>query len=278
MDEVVYKGTNRYEEFLSAARTISGKIFQIDGVVGILATGGVGRHFCDDLSDLDVIVYADEKCVKEIKKYIAVGFLRHKEISLDTPVESYQKALRAKSPSAYWSQVMRWDRENSQIMVDTEKRIENLLKEKLIFPDWEQKRILKHHCQEIEIHLMTHVELWEKRGDLINLADTLIRGTEHLILWIYAKNKKFQPYIPKWLFYYLENGLISESKYFNTVKKPYLEPTTSKAQVRELQDELLGVCEKVGVKFEYESVEEIFEKETRNWKKVSEKTRNYLGW
>lgn len=278
MDELVYKGTNRYEEFLCAARTISGKVSQIDGVVGILATGGIGRLFCDDLSDLDVIVYVDEDCVKEIKKYIAVGFLRHKEISLDTPVESYQKALRAKSPSAYWSQVMRWDRENSQIMVDTEKRIENLLKEKLIFPDWEQRRILKHHCQEIEVHLITYVEMWEKRGDLINLAHTLIRGTEHLILWIYARNKKFQPYIPKWLFYYLENGLIPESKYFSIVKKPYLEPIKSKAQVRELQNELLGVCEKVGVKFEHESVEEIFEKERRNWKNVSEKTRHYLGW
>jgi len=94
MKKVKYKGKNRYNEFLAAAKIISKKISKIEGVVGILATGGMGRGYCDDYSDLDLIVYVDDKKDKEIKKYIAVGSLIYKNIALDTPIESYQRALK----------------------------------------------------------------------------------------------------------------------------------------------------------------------------------------
>jgi len=44
MRKVKYKGKNRYNEFLSAAKIISKKTSKIEGVVGILATGGIGRR------------------------------------------------------------------------------------------------------------------------------------------------------------------------------------------------------------------------------------------
>jgi len=278
MDKLKYRGKNRYGEFLSAARIIARKISTIDHVMGILATGGIGRGYCDDYSDLDLAVYVDDEKVKEVKKYIALGYLRNKEISLDTPVESYQKALSAKSPGAFWTQVMRWDRENSVILHDTKGRIKNLLREKLIFPEWERMRLLKKHRQAAEEHLLGYFETWEKRGNNINLADALLRGTEHVILWIYAKNRKFCPYSPKWLFYYLENDLLPESKYLRTLRKPYIESMRRKIQARRVREELLEVCKKIGMEFSYGSLEEIFEKERRNWEKTSEKTRYYLGW
>jgi predicted nucleotidyltransferase len=278
MNKVKYRDKNRYNEFLSAAQIISKKISKIKGVVGILATGGLGRGYCDDYSDLDLIVYVDDKKVKKIEKYIAVGYLRYKEIELDTPVESYQKALNHKSPSKYWSQVMRWDRENSQILFDTENRIKDLLKEKLVFPDWEQKKLLRKYRREVEEHLIYNFEIWRKRGDLINLSDSLVRATEHLILWIYAKNRKFQPYIPKWLFYYLENDLVPESTYFNIIKKTYLSSFKTISHARKIRNELLKLCEKIGIKFDYKDFEDLFAQNRNNWEKASEKTRYYLSW
>jgi hypothetical protein len=278
MNKVRYRSRNRYNEFLSRAKIISKKISEIEGVVGILATGGIGRGHCDDYSDLDLIVYVENEKVKEIEKCVAVGYLRYQEIEYDTPVESYQKALNHKSPSQYWSQVMRWDRENSQILYDTENKIKNLLKEKLVFPDREQKKLLRKYRQGVEDHLKYDFEMWGKRGDLINLSDLLIRATEHIILWIYAKNKKYQPYIPKWLFYHLENGFVPESKYFNIIKKPYLEPVKSLNQARKIRNELLKLCKKTGIEFEYENVEELFERNRNNWQKASEKTKYYLSW
>lgn len=276
--KVVYKGVNRYREFLSAAKIIAGKISRIEGVVGILGTGGIGRGYCDDYSDLDLIVYVDHSRVKEIDKYIAVGGVRYKEIELDTPVESYQKALNQKSPSKYWSQVMRWDRQNSQLLFDTDDRIANLLKEKLVFPDWEQKKLVATYREDVDEYLNYNFKLWEMRGRVINLADCLIRAAEHIILWIYAKNKKFQPYAPKWLFYHLENNSVPEAKYFSVLKKAYLAPVATVTQARKVRNELIRLCKKVGIEFEYEDLEAVYEEEKNNWEKAAEKTKFYLSW
>lgn len=278
MKKLKYKGKNRYNEFLSAAKKVSRKISEIEGVIGILATGGIGRGYCDDYSDLDLIVYVDDEKFDEITKYIAVGGLRYKEIDVDTPVESYQDALNQKSPSRHWSQDARWDRENSKILFDTEGRIKSLLKEKLVFPDWEQKKLLSKYQKGVEAHLIYYFETWEKRGSSINLADTLIRASKNIILWIYAKNKKFHPYLPKWLFYYLENDLVPEAKFFSTIKKPFLGPLKTVKNLRNVRGELIELCEKIGIKLEIESIEEIFKKETENWNKASEKTKHYLSW
>jgi len=278
MKKVKYKGKNRYNEFLAAAKIISKKISKIEGVVGILATGGIGRGYCDDYSDLDLIVYVDAKRVKEIKKYIAVGALIYKDIAFDTPVESFQIALKHKSPSKYWSQVMRWDRENSQILFDTEHKIENLLKEKLVFPDWEQKKLLKKYSEGVEDHLKYNFEMWEKRGNLINLADSLIKATEYIILWIYVKNKKFQPYLPKWLFYYLENNFVPEAKYLDIIKKVYLNPLKTAVQAKRIRTELIELSKNIGIKFNYENLKDIFKQDGKNWEKTSEKTKYYLSW
>lgn len=278
MKRVYYRSKNRYQEFLRAAKIIAKKISKIKGVIGILATGGIGRGHCDVYSDLDLIIYADEKKVKDLSKYIAVGHLNYKGIEFDTPVESYQKALKNESPSRYWSQVKRWDRQNSIILFDTRNRIKNLLKAKLVFPDWEQKKLLSTYRNKIEESLKWNFELWEKRGQLINLADSLIRATENIIRWIYAKNKKFQPYHPKWLFYYLENNLVPESKYLNIIKRPYLESIKTIKQAKRIRNELLKLCGRLKIELEDQDIEKIFEVHKRNWQKASGKTKYYLSW
>ena len=278
MKKVKYKSKNRYQEFLHAAKIIAKKISKIDGVVGILATGGLGRGHCDDFSDLDLIVYVDDKKVKEIEKYIAVGFLRYKEIDFDTPVVSYQKALNEKSPSRLWSQVLRWDRENSQILFDRGGKIARLLKEKLVFPDSEQKRILSYHGQLVDDLLNYDFRLWAKRGEVINMAHCLVNAAEHMILWIYAKNKKFRPYTTKWLFYHLENNSVPEAKYFSIIRKAYLNPIKTVKQAKGVRDSLVKLSKKIGIKFYFEDLEALHKRSRENWKKAKEKTKFYLSW
>ena len=273
-----YRGANRHDEFLAAAKVIARKVSRIDGVVGILATGGLGRGYCDDFSDLDLVVYADTASYRSISKYIGVGFLRFKGIDLDTPVESYERACAQKSPSRYWSQVMRWDRENSRILFDSRNRIENLLKAKLVFPDDEQKRLLRKYSGGANLQLKYNFDTWAKRGGCLNSADCLIKGSEQMILWIYAKNKKFQPYMEKWPFYHLEIGAIPESKYLRTIARPYLEPVRTLAQAQDIRDALLKLGVKIGMAFEHEQIEEIFRKQEANWQKASPETKHYLSW
>jgi hypothetical protein len=278
MRKVTYKGRNDYRRFLSAARTIAGKISKADGVVGILATGGLGRGYCDAYSDLDLIVYAEAARVKELDGQIAVGWLSCKGISFDTPVESYDRARKHKSPSRYWSQVVRWDRQNSQILYDSRDRIRNLLEEKLVFPDWEQKRLLKRYSDEVAEHLVYLFETWEKRGTPAHLAHTLAEAAKYLTLWIYAKNKEFQPHIPKWLFYQLENHFVPESRYLNILKRPFTSSIRTTAQARRIRDDLMGVADRIGVRFKYRTMAEVFEAMAENWEKAPKITRRFLSW
>jgi hypothetical protein len=273
-----YRSKNRYREFLKVSRLISGKISEIPGVVGIIATGGVGRGHSDDFSDLDLIVYVRDSRYREIDRYIAVGGLRHKGIELDTPVVSYEKALKHKSPSAYWSQVRRWDRQNSKILFDTRGRIKSLLKAKLVFPDRERDKLMMRHSRKVTDFLIYNFELWAKRGRPHNLAHTLLQATEHLILWIYAKNREFQPYVPKWLFYHLEAGRVPEARYLSTIRKPFTSPIRTMSDARKIRDRLIDLCDGIGLPLEFRTPLEVFEEEKLNWEKASDKTRHYLGW
>lgn len=117
-----------------------------------------------------------------------------------------------------------------------------------------------------------------KRGDLLNLADLLKRITEQIILWIYAKNKKFQPYTSKWLFYHLENRLVPESKYIYIIKKPYIEPIKTLKQAHSIKDELIVLCKKIGIKFKYKDINDVFQHHSINWKNASKTTKYYLSW
>jgi predicted nucleotidyltransferase len=278
MSETHYRSSNLNRKFLAAARTVSRKVSTIDGVVGILATGGMARGHSDYYSDLDLLVYAEDDKARTIDRYIAVGYLRHKGIALDTPVLRYRSALRHKSPSRYWTQVRRWDLENSLILFDTDGRMEDLRRDKLVFPDSERRKLLKEHAAGVIEHLVYDFELWEKRGWPANLAHTLICGTEHLILWIYAKNKRFQPYTPKWLFYHLENGFVPEARHLSTLRRPFVSSVRNATEARRIQDALVNLAEKLGIRLDFRSLKDLYEQEDRNWHKASEKTRYYLSW
>ena len=64
----IYKSKNINQKFIKAGRIVAGKIASIDGVVGVIATGGIGRGFSDYLSDLDFFVFADKSKAKAISK------------------------------------------------------------------------------------------------------------------------------------------------------------------------------------------------------------------
>jgi hypothetical protein len=277
-EKLVYRNVNRQEEFLQAARTISQKISSIEGVVGILATGGIARGYCDDFSDLDLIVYANDDKVVEIASYIAVGWLIYKNIALDTPVESYEQALQADSPSDHWSQVMRWDRQNATLLFDSDNRVRDLLRVKLVYPEWERQQLLKECAGKVEEYLVTGFDMWEQRGSVVNLAHLLGTATEWLVRWIYAKNSKFQPYLSKWLFYYLENGQIPEAEFFDVIRKPFTGPMTTLKDARLIRDDLLDLRGKIGLGFRFKMTAEVFKQCRDNWELASDKTKSYLSW
>lgn len=278
MTRLNYKSPNRNRTFIKAAKIIASRIAAIDGVIGIIATGGIGRGHSDEFSDLDLIVYADEKRYREIGRYIAVGQLHYKGIDYDIPVESYQKAMRRHSPSGYWSQALRWTLQESHVLHDTGGRIARMLSEKLVFPESERRRLMKDYRHWADEILNYMYPTWVARGDIHNIAHLLRQAAENIILWIYAKNGKFQPYLRKWLFYYLENRMVPESRYFDIIKKAFTDPIATMKQAGRKQAELLRLCDAVGMDIHPIRWETVIEINSKNWEKASDKTKYYLKW
>ncbi len=274
----IYRTLNLNHRFQHAARTVAEKVSRIDGVVGIAAAGGIGRGHSDQFSDLDMFVYADSDKVREIRTYIAVGQMSYRGISYDIPVESYQNALRRRVPSAYWNQIIRWTLENSRIMYDTDNRIKRMLAEKIVFPEPERRKMMKEYRHEADEMINYIYPTWRKRGQVYHLAGILRKAAEYLILWIYAYNRKFQPYLNKWLFYHLENGAVPEARYLRQFKRAFQWPVRTGAEADYLRSELFKVCAKIDIDIEPANVKKDLARQERNWAEASSRTRHYLSF
>jgi hypothetical protein len=273
-----YRGKNRHRLILKAGKIIAGKISKLDGVIGILGTGSIGRRFGDIHSDLDLLVYAEDKVVPKVEKLVSIGMIRYKELEYDIVVIPYREAKKAKSPSEYWSQMIRWDRGLSQILFDTNDRIKMLLKDKLIYPDWEQKQLLKKYRGEVQEFLIYYPEIWSDRGRLYNIIDSLFRANQSIILWIYAKNKAFEPYVPKWLFYHLETQGVPEYIYLDRLTKIYRSNPNTIAKAFEIRNDLINLCEQIGITFNYYDSLQAWSAEKENWLKLPDESKRILMW
>ncbi len=273
-----YRGRNRYRTFLKAGRIIAGRISKQKGVVGVLGTGSIGRRFGDRFSDLDLTVYARDREVRRLSEIISVGWTEYKGMAFDIPVLSYDKALRARVPSAFWTQIERWHQQNSQILFDTDGRVCRMLKQKLVYPERERKRLLKHYHQDIHEHLVFFPELWIERGRLYNVIDTLTHAVRNIVLWIYAKNGVFEPYMQKWPFYHLETGAVPEHIHLNVLTEIYTARIESVDAALAMRDKLLALCRQIGIQWEVYSFDEAHQRCVRNWSRVSAETERLLSW
>ena len=276
--KTAYEGKNIYQKHLRIGKILSDRIAKLDGVIGILGTGSIGRKYGDPHSDLDFIVYAKKEYVKSIEKLISYGWIAYKGVSYDLVVAEYEKACRARVPSSHWTQLRRWDFQYSQILHDTRGRVKKLLKEKLVYPDSEQEKLLKHYYWEIMEHLVFYPELWRDRGNLYNISDTLIRASQNIILWYYAKHKLFEPYIPKWSYFHFETRNVPRPELLKKIIVPVTNPVKSLKEAFKIRESLIDICQSIGIKFEMLSSAEADIKMEKNWEQLPDKVKELLSW
>lgn len=274
----VYRGANRYRTFLKAGRTITRKISKLNGVVGILGTGSIGRRFGDRFSDLDLTVYAEDAALRDLRRLVSIGWISYKNMPYDILVESYDKASRAGVPSKYWTQVQRWHHQNSQILFDPEKRVEQLLRQKLVYPERERTGLLKRYQLEVQEHLVFFPEMWAERGELYNVIETLTQAVRYMLLWICARNAVFEPFMEKWPFYHLETKAVPEHVHLSTLTRIYTDRNRTLTAVMKCRQELLSLCEQIGLRWEVNSTVEALERCRRSWSRISDETKRLLAW
>ena len=275
---VPYGGKNIYKTFLKAGKIISAKIARREGVIGILGTGSIGRKYGDEESDLDLLVYAESQHVRELAKLVSHGWTAYKGMEFDIIVLDYNRALKARVPSIFWTQIKRWDHQNSQILYDSRGRLKDLIKKKVVYPDCEQKQFMEKYKIRVHEHLVFFPDLWASRGNLYNVIDTLHRAVQYLLLWIYAKNKLFEPFADKWLFYHLEMRAIPEHKYLKILTEIYTTPIRTLKNAMGIRKKLLNLCDDLELKFEVYSPGEAHERARKNWKKLPDASKEVLSW
>jgi len=273
-----YRGKNKYRTFLKAGKTITEKIARLDGVVGVLGTGSIGRKFGDYYSDLDSIVYAEKASLKELRRMIEHPLIGYKNMLYDIPVVDYEKALKAPVPSKLWSQVVRWDRSNGEILYDSEGRLRTLLEQKLVYPDSEQQKLMARYRRKAHENVVFYPPMWAERGQLYNVVDSLFRAVEDIVLWIYAKNKLFEPYLIKWLFFHLETGAAPESRQLPVLTEVYTRGIRTVSEAMKVRQRLLQMCEGIGLYWDIHSEEEALERGAIRWAKLPPECRRLLAW
>lgn len=173
---------------------------------------------------------------------------------------------------------MRWDRQLSQILHDPEGKIRQLFDEKLVYPESERKRRLESHKAEAHEHLIYYPEMWLERGELWHLIDFLWRGVQDVVLWIYARNRLFEPYTSKWLFWHLEHRAAPEWPYLEVFKGVCMTSYETEDDVLAMRDKLVRVCSKIGLRWRFYSNKEAHDFCSANWARLPGGSKDLLSW
>lgn len=200
------KGENQIKLFRKIANQLASKISQIEGIEGIVFTGGLTRGFADKYSDIDITVFInrnDDKLKKQIQNLNAQT-QKHHNIDLDLEIHPLEEFKKRK-----WNEVSRWEFSHAKIFFDPKNEIRKTFTEKAKVPnDFWIKRIavnreyLKWYSCPPKKDVGTVAEAWIERGDLVSAHYCLNYSVELLITLIFALNKEFMP-APKWRLHYL---------------------------------------------------------------------------
>jgi len=158
------KTKNLRKEYTKAALRYINEIKKHKGIIGILISGGLARGHPNTYSEVDIAIYLTKDAYKKWKKKAPIREGDHywNNYWMDTSFHDYEKEREEK-----WSLENRWDKFHAKLVYDPQKKLKNLLKEKIKFTKKEIKE-LKDYAKFYSgwfAHMLPKV--WIERGDLI---------------------------------------------------------------------------------------------------------------
>jgi len=199
------KGQNRIRKFKKIAKGIASKIATYEGVTGIVFLGGLARGFADRYSDLDIVVFLDERDEHLRRRIYDLGLNEEgrSDIDMDLEVHFLEDFKRWR-----WDEIDRWEFSEAKIVFDPKGKINKAFREKSMVPkDFWIKRTavcaeyLKWYCCPPKEEVGTIAGAWIDRGDLLASHYCLNYAIDLLLMVIFALNKEHLP-APKWRIFY----------------------------------------------------------------------------
>ena len=199
-------------------------------ILGVLLVGSSTIGICDELTDLDLLVFTDEQSVNRRKAdgkgYNEEYHMEGVEICVDwQDIESIERSILAQRDDAYF-----WSMSNSKILYDPLGRLHEALAKLKPYPlELKRRKVFKQFYL-----LRARVEDMKKcveRGEHEAASMLVFQALDHLIRLLFLLEGEYLP-IEKWRFYEMRRLHVGE-KYLPEIRQILVVSRLEK-------DELLG--------------------------------------
>ncbi len=192
------------ERYFDIAKSFIEQYKKDKNIIGITLNGGVSRGTGDIYSEIDIYFYLKNKNKSTLPPRIKGigGDIAVNEVWFEFKVFEFEKEKERE-----WDLVSRWDANNCKILFERERRISNLLKEKVIFQLGEKNKLLNEFGFKANWCIQL-AEVFEYRKDIKHAHLMINESLGALVDYYFILNGQFVPHY-KWKYYY-----------FSKLKKP----------------------------------------------------------
>lgn len=183
-------GPDYSEEYRQEARQLARRFAVMEGVVGVLLTGGLTFGGADRYSDIDLIVYLRQQSLRTWyfgEAPLPEGESRYHNLHLDVSYLDYEHERERR-----WSTGELWGASRADILYDPEGLLADLLNEKLA-----SVRQLTDEALDCAVRIKFLIEhlvpAWLYRGEALAAHKVLNQATDDLIRLIHLLNRQPGP-------------------------------------------------------------------------------------
>ena len=233
-----YRTVNRVDELEPHIQRLTQVFESEEGVVGVMFGGGIGRGMVDEFSDVDMYVWVrNKRCKNRLEGVYPNIHYAVEGYEFDFEFVDLEYAWSQEVPSSRWNDIKRLEMLLSKITYDPNHDIERLKARVCVFSDRERDLKLDRELAAVNWHLC-NAEAWCQRGSLPHAFNSLTSAANHVIYYVYARNKKFVPDNEKWKFLWFEAQEIPETQYYKDLAELYVMGSYTESGIREKQDRL----------------------------------------
>lgn len=183
-------GPDFSEQYREQAEQLARRFAIMEGVVGVLLSGGLTLGDADRYSDIDLFVYLRQQSLRTWyfgEAPLPEGESRYHDLRLDVSYLDYEQEQRRE-----WSTTEQWSASRARILYDPEGLLAELLDAKRPSSEELAERALDSAAT-IRFMLERQVPAWLYRGEAIAAHQVINRATEEFVRLVHLMNDSAGP-------------------------------------------------------------------------------------